>query len=193
MSKKGSSLIIIVLSVLGCIGEKPTTTTAPVSAEWRADGVIEDGEYAAGVVFSGGKCAVHWKTDGEYLFMAVKGETTGWVSIGFEPSRAMKDADMILGWIAGGEATVLDLYSTGAYGPHPPDEELGGTDNILEHGGKEENGYTVIEFKRKMNTGDGYDTAFIRGKTIAIIWGIAESDQLSAKHTARGTGELTIE
>ncbi len=29
--------------------------------------------------------------------MALKGKTTGWVAIGFEPSYAMKDADMVIG------------------------------------------------------------------------------------------------
>lgn len=96
--------------------------------------------------------------------MAIKGHTTGWVAIWFEPSVAMKDADMIFGWVQDGQIVVMDTYSTGTYGPHPSDEEPGGTNDILAFAGKEENGYTVIEFKRNLDTGDQYDKAFKPGR-----------------------------
>ena len=115
------------------------------------------------------------------------------MSIGFEPTQGMKDADMIMGWVSGGEATVLDLYSTGIYGPHPADEDLGGKNDILEFGGFESDNRTVIEFKRKMDTSDQFDKPFKPGQTVNIIWSMSSSDALAVRHDVRGISKLALE
>jgi len=105
----------------------------------------------------------------------------------------MMGADMIMGWVSNGDPTVLDLNSTGIYGPHPPDEDLGGRDDILEFGGNESNGWTVIEFKRMMNTLDPFDKSFQPGQTVNIIWSMSSSDSLLPRHNARGASSITLE
>ncbi|AIF68956.1 hypothetical protein PAP_02640 [Palaeococcus pacificus DY20341] len=195
-------LLLAVVAFSGCTSYSSETTSPTTSiqespkelGEWKADGIIDEKEYAHELSLAGGKLIVYWRNDDEYLYMALKGQTTGWVAIGFEPTQSMKDADMIFGWVKDGEVTVLDLYSTGTYGPHPPDENLGGTNDILEYAGKEESGYTIIEFKRKLNTGDQYDKAFVRGQTIKFIFAMADDDEFTLKHNvARGSGELVLD
>jgi len=164
------------------------------ASEWKADGAIAEHEYSHDLVLAKGKLAVYWKNDSEHLYMALKGETTGWVAIGFKPTSRMKNADMVFGWVEDDKATVLDLYSTGSFGPHPPDEELGERNDLLEVGGKEEDGFTIIEFKRKMDTGDKYDKAFTPGGTIKFIWAMAGADSFTLKHNiAKGRGEIVLE
>jgi outer membrane protein assembly factor BamB len=170
-----------------------TPAEKPINGKWIPDGMISEGEYSKNLTLSGGKFTVYWKNDAEDIYMALMGWTAGFVAIGFEPTQAMKDADMVMGWISGGNATVLDLYSTGTYGPHPPDENLGGRNDILEYGGSESNNRTVIEFERKMDTGDQYDTSFQPGQTINIIWSMSGSDSLAVRHTVRGESMLTLE
>ncbi|WP_297091659.1 DOMON domain-containing protein [Thermococcus sp.] len=171
-----------------------STASPPQLGEWKADGVIGENEYAHQLSLAGGKLVVYWRNDGEYLYMALKGQTTGWVAIGFEPTDKMKDADMVFGWVQEGNAVVIDAYSTGTYGPHPPDEKLGGSSDIIEYAGKEENGYTVIEFKRKLNTGDQYDKAFTPGQKVKFIFAMADADDFTTKHNiARGYGELKLD
>ena len=171
-----------------------TTSAPPQPGEWKADGVIGENEYAHQLPLADGKLVVYWRNDDEYLYMALKGQTTGWVAIGFEPTSKMKDADMVFGWVQEGNAVVIDAYSTGTYGPHPPDEKLGGSNDIIEYAGKEENGYTVIEFKRKLNTGDQYDKAFSPGQRISFIFAMADADDFTTKHNiARGYGELRLD
>jgi outer membrane protein assembly factor BamB len=171
-----------------------TEPAVPVAGEWAPDGVVSEGEYSRNLSLSGGKYIVHWKNDAENLYMALEGRAEGFVAIGFEPTQAMKDADMVMGWVSRGEATVLDLYSTGIYGPHPPDEDLGGTDDLLESGGAEFDGWTVIEFKRKMDTGDEFDKVLKPGQTVDIIWSMSGSDSLAIRHNAgRGTARLAFE
>ena len=163
------------------------------AAEWVPDGVISASEYAMNQSLSSGRYAVHWRNDADELLMALEGRTAGFVAIGFEPVQAMMGADMIMGWVSDGEATVLDLNSTGTYGPHPPDEDLGGRDNILEFGGNESSGWTVIEFKRKMDTQDPFDKSFLPGQTVNIIWSMSSSDSLAPRHNVRGASSLTFE
>ena len=176
------------------VPSEPAVSVEAVAGEWTPDGVITEGEYSKNLSLSGGRYVVHWKNDDENLYMALEGKAEGFVAIGFEPTQAMKDADMVMGWVSRGEATVLDLYSTGIYGPHPPDEDLGGTNDLLEFGGAEADGWTVIEFKRKMDTDDEFDKAFKSGQTVDIIWSMSGSDSLAIRHNAgKGMARLAFE
>ena len=166
---------------------------APQTSSWKADGIITQNEYKNSREFGSGRFTVYWSNDEEYIYMALKGQTSGWVSIGFEPTIAMRDADMILGFVSGGIPTVLDQYSTGDFGPHPSDEQLGGTNDLIETSGSEASGFTIIEFKRKLNTGDRYDKAFTKGQNITIIWSLGSSDSINAMHTLRGGGSIKLD
>lgn len=199
-------VIMVIFGLLltaGCSEEEqptPTVTAEPTPLETAAPGVVEaDGiigqdEYHHSLSPPGSGFTVYWTNDDEMLYMALSGDVTGWVSIGFEPTVDMKDADMILGWVSDGVVNVEDMYSTGNYGPHPPDVELGGNYDVLSAGGSESGGTTVIEFSRRMDTGDEYDAAFTPGQSVRFIWGLANSDTPSFRHNeGRGTSELTLD
>lgn len=175
--------------------QKPIDETKPDPQTnlWKADGIITQNEYKNSKEFGNGRFTVYWSNDEEYLYMALKGQTSGWVSIGFEPTIAMRDADMIFGFVSGGISTALDQYSTGDFGPHPSDEQLGGRNDLIETSGSEASGFTIIEFKRKLNTGDRYDKAFTKGQNISIIWGLGSSDSINAPHALRGGGSIKLD
>ncbi len=120
-------------------GQGVTTTTTQKTTtslvKWLPDGVIEEGEYTHNMSLSKGEFQLYWRIENGILYIALKGETTGWVAIGFGPTNVMKDADIVLGWVENDSATVLDMYSTGPTGPHPPDTKLGGTNDIQAYGG----------------------------------------------------------
>ena len=84
-------LISAMLLVLSSVGAAP------------ADGTIDEGEYEESVSLGGGAMVIHWTVDGEVLHMALDGATDGWIAIGFEPTVAMRDADMVIGWYDNGE------------------------------------------------------------------------------------------
>ncbi len=197
-------LALTILLISGCIQPQsaPKTSEHIVAEKWVPDGVIGEKEYAKsmtlqepkGSSYSGGALEISWKNDADFIYMALKGDTRGWISIGFEPTEWMKDADIIMGSADGTKAVLLDEYCTGNYGPHLNDTELGGTYDILESGGKEEGNYTVLEFKRKMNTGDKFDKAFSPGENISIIWAMADNRNNDVKHNvAKGEGILALE
>jgi hypothetical protein len=189
----GFFAIAVVLSISCGEEEQVTPSTpapsVPVTEEWAADGIISVGEYSNSGVY--GNYEIHWKSDEQYIYAGMKARTGGHVSIGFQPGSRMKNADMVFGFIENGEVTIHDMFSTGDFGPHPPDTDLGGTFDIAEYGGKEEGGFTTIEFKRALVTDDQYDNPLSSGVN-PIIWSYGSSDSLTRQHSNRGYGEIEL-
>jgi hypothetical protein len=71
------------------------------------------------------------------------------------------------------------------------DSELGGSDDVLEYGGREEGGYTVIEFKRLLSTVDEYDGELLSGAN-EIVWAYSTLDDPRQRHTNQGHGEIGL-
>lgn len=156
---------------------------------YKADGIITDGEYENRSVYR--DLEIYWSNDNKYLYMALRGKTKGYISIGFQPGSMMKDADIIMGYVQDEKVEVFDQYSTGNFGPHPADEELGGSNDIISYGGEESNDYTIIEFVRLLKTEDKYDHELKSGKN-KIIWAYSHQDNPKASHIIRGYGEIEI-
>ncbi len=155
------------------------------------DGTIAENEYPNTRTFDNGMFTLSWILKGEIAYFALSAETTGWVAIGIDPGTIMEGADMIFGWVDDtGNAYTVDAYATGPYGPHPPDKELGGTNDILEFAGTEQNGITTIEFSRRIDTGDEYDKVINADKGNKIIWSYSSSDDFSKFHKKSGYGLL---
>lgn len=195
-------LLVTFLSVISCgsqdtetsasgNGDQPADTHQSIVADeatfdpenWIADGIIQEGEYLVSLTTT--TFDLSYSLDGQYVYFAMKAKTGGWLALGIEPTSGMKNADMILGMVKDGEVTISDQYSSGMYGPHTADTELGGTDDILEYGGKEENGETVIEFKRQLVTGDEWDND-IDTNTNSFIVAYGSADDFGRKHSYRG-------
>jgi len=171
----------------------PAPSLPPVSVPepgmaWSADGIISPDEYLGEMSY--GDYEIYWIADELYAYIGIRAMTDGFVSVGLDPTSRMKDADMLFGFVEDDAVTALDLYSTGATGPHSPDTELGGTDDILESAGSEKGGYTTLEFKRLLSTGDTFDKEIRKGESINIIWAYGGSDSLSIHHSKRGSGEI---
>ena len=171
--------------------QPPESSTLPVpqQTEWSADGVITDGEYTKGKSF--GDYEIYWTSDEQYIYIGMKAKTSGWLAVGIQPGTKMKDADMVMGVVSDGKAIIYDFFCTGDYGPHSPDNELGGTDDIIEFGGQEVGGYTTIEFKRLLDTGDKYDLP-VSGGISKIIWSYSLDEKPTKKHVNRGYGEIDL-
>ncbi len=195
-------LIALLFLFSGCVQPEVQqgVTESVVSEEWQPDGILGGNEYSHSLKlysparqgYTGGAMTVSWKIDDEYLYMALNGSTRGWLAIGFEPTEWMKDADMVLGFVDG-SARVLDEYSTGNYGPHINDTMLGGTDDILEYGGKSYGTHTVVEFRRKLDTGDRFDKVLRPGQNVSIIWAMSGSMDPGVKHNiAYGEGMIYL-
>ena len=174
-------------------GQEPDTDMpvlpSGVEITWKADGSIKADEYTKAITYEG--LEIRWDSDGEYAYIALRAQTPGWISIAVQPGTTMKDADIVLGFVKDGQAVVIDQFSTGSFGPHQPDTELGGSNDIVEFAGIEEDGYTTLEFKRALVTGDSYDHPLSAGEN-KIIWAYSSGDEVSLKHSKRGYGMLDL-
>jgi hypothetical protein len=153
------------------------------------DGTIGEKEYEFQVSFGGDNFNLYWTLFGDNISIALSGKTDGWIAFGIEPTVLMKDSDIIFGWVNDdGEVGMLDCFSTGATGPHPPDIELGGTSDLNEFAGSEKDGWTSIEFKRELATGDSYDKVIKKEGKTKIMWALGSADDYNYKHIDRGGG-----
>lgn len=171
--------------------ESPAKQTTPSSSDidWDANGVIQAGEYTNKQTY--GDYELNWFNSGQNIYIGLKVKTNGWISVAIQPGSRMKNADIILCFVNDGKTTVSDQFSNGDFGPHFLDTELNGTDDILEFAGKEEDGYTIIEFKRKLDTGDKYDHPIIKGKN-QILWSYGSNDNPTSRHVNRGYGDIIL-
>lgn len=181
-------LLPLLISSAGCSGENNEDNSEP-TVNWVADGVISSGEYVSSKGF-GPNYELYWRSDTQFVYFAIKAQTNGWVAVAFQPDISLKklDADMVLGYVSNSQTTIYDLHATGIYGPHPQDTELGGTDNILEYAGSETGGFTIIEFKRALATGDMHDQNITSG-TNDILWAYGTEDDVFTGHRAEEEGQ----
>jgi hypothetical protein len=158
------------------------------------DGVILDDEYELDAdLFGDGSYLIYWTINDTKIHFAMTAKTRGWISFGVKPSMAMKDADMIFGWVDDdGNVSIIDCYSTDFYGPHPEDSDLGGTFDILAYGGSEKGGWTTIEFERNISSTDKYDHTFPSSGFFKIIWAIGDKDEFHSLHNRIGKGTLNL-
>jgi hypothetical protein len=195
-------VILLSISVIACSSQTGPSSTSISSAQpsqtlvqstqtidWNPEGIISPGEYQGSQDYNGFQ--INWRTDSQYIYLGFSADTTGWLAVAFQPGSRMKDADMLLGLVRNGKVETQDAYSLGDFGPHKPDIELGGADNILASGGKEEGNKTTLELKRLLVTGDKYDLPLNKGVN-KIIWAIGPDDNFDFKHSNRGYGEIVI-
>jgi hypothetical protein len=134
-----------------------------------------------------------WRTDDTYLYGALSAYTLGWVGIGIEPENQMQGADFIFGYVHGGKAYVADMYGDQPSGSHPPDTDLGGTDDIIDYGGRESDGLTVIEFMIPLDSEDEYDRALVSGQRYDVILAWGDQDSFDSYHVTRAWGEIILD
>ncbi len=167
----------------------PVQAQSPISV----DGVSHEGEYSGSATYADGRFVLHWRTMGDRLYLAMDAETTGWVSLGLEPEGRMQGADMLFGWVNDdGSIGTADCYATDDWGEHPPDEELDGTNDILEAAGTEADGRTVVELVRPLVTSDAYDQDVPVEGSLRIIWAYGSRDGYTGRHSAAGTATIDL-
>ena len=146
------------------------------------------GEYADHLDL--GQYRLFWSSTEDTIRIAMQADTQGWVAVGFQPGNRMRNADVVFGMMVSGEASVVDHYSTGDFGPHSADVQQGGTDDILTFGGARIGSMTTFEFERRLDTGDSLDVPLQSGSPMQIIWAYGSSDNERLQHSRRGYAEI---
>ncbi len=138
------------------------------------------------------KISFAWKVAGDNLAVKLSAKTDGWVGIGFNPSKKMKDADFVLGYVKKGKAKLVDENGD-KHTSHKSDKKLGGTTDAVLIGGTEEGGVTTIEFTIPLKSGDKYDASLdMNGDTTVLLAYGAGRDSFKSKHKYRSTLKVNL-
>lgn len=137
-----------------------------------------------GVVFQ-------WRISGENLDFILSAPTDGWVAVGFDPTNKMKDANMIIGYVARKGATVEDHFGVGAI-RHAPDRRAGGQNDIIEYDGSEDSDGTTLRVTIPLDSGDSADRALTAGRTYTVLLAYGRRDNTSSIHKWRDSLDLTL-
>lgn len=130
-----------------------------------------------------------WEIKGDTLDASISAPTKGWVAIGFGATNAMKDANIIIGYVKNGQTTISDDFGVSST-THKPDTQLGGTNDIIEYSGTETSDSTTLNFKIPLASSDSYDTNILTGQDNKVIVAYGANDDLTSMHSR--VGEATI-
>lgn len=134
-----------------------------------------------------------YKVVGQNLQVYMSAPTTGWLAVGFNPSRRMRDANIIIGYVKQDELTLRDDYGISDTS-HASDISRRGTDNVNLLGGGESQGRTWFEFVIPLDSGDSLDQVLERGKTYPVIWAFGPNgrDDFRTVHGRKGAFRITL-
>jgi hypothetical protein len=131
------------------------------------------------------KMTFAWKVDGSNLNVKISAPTKGWVGIGFNPSKEMKDAKFVLGYVKEGKAVLSDEFGTGDT-KHDAVENLEGKSDVTLIGGMEEGDVTTVEFTLPLISADTkggkIDPA---GETTVLLAYGPDNDSFKIRHKFR--------
>jgi len=157
------------------------------------DGVVEEEEYTNRIVESRTGIVINWNNNETDLFIALESQGKGWVAIGIDPENAMKGANFIFGYVKEDETFVSDQYGSALFN-HSPDISGGGSEDIIEYKGTEDQEKTVFEFRILLDSRDTRDkTLEPGGEYKAIVAYQNSSDNFTTKHSKRGSIQLKLD
>ncbi len=135
---------------------------------------------------------LYWHNDSKDLYIGLESQAEGWIAIGFDPERSMKDANIVLFALENENVIARDDYGTSNFS-HSSDEELGGSFDITEYAGKKENNITTIEFVIPMDSGDEFDRVLepTGNYSVIIAVNLANTD-FNSKHSKKSSGVIEL-
>lgn len=132
-----------------------------------------------------------WVVIEKNLDIVLSAPTEGWISVGFEPTSMMKDANIIIGYVEGKEVIIDDQFGYSATS-HRPDIEIGGTNDVTILGGFEESGNTTLKFSIPLESKDSFDRKLEEGKKYKVIVAYGKKDDLYSYHKRRGAVTIKL-
>jgi hypothetical protein len=171
------SVSLILLIFLSC--SKGNDSVKPVES-----GMASKGDSGYTYKITTGAMEFHWSITGQNIHAKVKGETAGWVAVGFNPSEGMKDGNFIMGLVKDGKVVLSNQFGISKY-IHKNATTLGGRNHILNSSGFIKDNVTEISFDYPLTTGDKLDRPInINGDTVLLV-AMSRGVFLSQQHNFR--------
>ncbi|UJR07225.1 hypothetical protein I4U23_011513 [Adineta vaga] len=121
-------------------------------------------------------------------------KSTGWIALGISPAGGMKGADIAIMWVDSlGNVTLQDRYASGESKPLIDST----TQDWFVLQGREQNGWTAVQFKRLLDTCDTMDYPIKSGtNNLIFAYGLVDPDQsngdISYHDTRRGSRRIPL-
>jgi len=139
-----------------------------------------------------GKISFAWAVEGDVMNVRLAAKTTGWVGIGFNPSKKMQDANFIIGYVKKGKVKIADHFGTTTL-KHKADTRIGGNNDLTNIAGTEEKGVTEIAFTIPLDSGDAKDSAIgADGETVVLLAYGAGRDSFLSKHAFKAVLKVEL-
>jgi len=123
-----------------------------------------------------------WRVSGDKIDCVVRSSTKGWLAVGFNGSKAMNGANIIIGYVdKDGIVKIEDDVAKGH--SHKADK----VQNVENKFGSEQHGVTELRFTIPLNSGDEEDFVLIPGQTYYVILALGAKDAFTGIH-AKKTG-----
>lgn len=172
---------VLGLAVLGLLG---SASMAQFKAP-RIDGKIGKFEYRNLYHNNAINMTLYWTMDGDTLYIGMEAPAKGWVSWGIATEAG---ADMVLAFMKDGKLNISDTFGK-PHQTHKADTDQGGKNDLLASAGTESEvetaigkvTLTVVEFSRKLNTGDKADNAVVEG-ALRTFLAYADADDFVTYH-----------
>jgi len=134
-----------------------------------------------------------WKIEGGTMEVILESPEQGWLAVGFDPQTVMKGANMIMGYVDGGEVSIADHFAD-KLTDHSSDEELGGTSDVTLIEGSESEEGTRLHFEMPLDSGDSeYDTVLAEGETHKVMLAYGTEDNFTQQHPSDGRAVFEVE
>lgn len=158
------------------------------------DGAITKNEYRSNFTDPTTKVVILWEHDGEFLFIALASNTSGWISFGWSTGEIvsasggvqMTNMDMVIGRVASGNVLeVTDHHGTSNW-THAPDLDFA----QIEEAKGLDNGYTTtLEFAIRLRSSDEEDVPLIPGDEYYLAMAFGIHDELGLHDGVTRTSE----
>lgn len=125
--------------------------------------------------------SINWEVGESEVIFTISAKTTGWISIGLEPTKMMKDADIVIGFVKDEKVYIEDHFGYKST-RHKADVELGGSDNVKLLSGSEIDGVTTLSFSMPLDSKDRYDKVLKKGMEYTLIFAYGNKDNYRSKH-----------
>ena len=128
---------------------------------------------------------LRWSVVGDTIYLNMEAPATGWVGLNFMPMDGTIHGDTVIGYVRNDQSVHLsDQVAPGDdHFPHFEDVQHGGTESFLAVAGSEENGTTIIEFSRKLMTGEPTDAMFMDMGLMTMISFHPDADDVISYHS----------
>ncbi|RJP95208.1 MAG: hypothetical protein C4518_01900 [Desulfobacteraceae bacterium] len=133
-----------------------------------------------------------WTLNSDSMQVRLSAKTMGWVGIGFNPTKAMKDAKFIIGYVKKGEAKIQEQYGNGDF-THAKYAAPDKKNEITNISGNEANGMTELAFTIPLIVGNTYEQAIKANQEMTILLASGPGlDSFLTKHQFKKTLKVNL-